>query len=372
MRLCFLGDAITHHMRRWTKYFAEKGHDVHVLTLHEEALENYEPVKVEVIRKVFRGSSLVFRMLNLGPLLFRLKKRLKELGPDLLHCHDAGGYAWLATLAGFHPLMISAQGNDVLVYAKESRLARALTGWALKKADQVHCDGYEMRDEIIALGVNPGKTEIVFFGTDVTKFKPDRKGRNVREEKGVNGSVVISTRRLDPIHNVETLIRAIPAVVAANPTTRFVIAGYGTEEGRLKSLARELGVTGSVTFLGMIEEKEMIRSLRMADVYVVTSLSESGIAASTAEAMACELPVISTEIGDIKLWIKDGENGYVIPQRRPDVLAERIIYLLDNKQERKAFGKINRRVIETRNNYFVEMDKIEQIYKRLVLDSKAG
>jgi glycosyltransferase involved in cell wall biosynthesis len=359
-------------MRRWTKYFAGKGHEVYVLTLHEEALENYEPVKVEVIRKLFRGSNLAFRMLNLCPLLFQLRRRLKELNPDLLHCHDAGGYAWLATLAGFHPLMISAQGNDVLVYAKESRLARVLTAWALKRADQVHCDGYEMRNEIIALGVIPGKIEVVFFGTDVTKFKPDSNGKRLRQERGINGPVVISTRRLDPIHNVETLIRCIPAVLAVIPGTHFFIAGYGTEEGHLKSLTKGIGVTGSVTFSGMIEEAEMIRSLQMADVYVVTSLSESGIAASTAEAMACELPVISTEIGDIRLWIKDGENGYVIPQRQPEVLAERIIHLLDNQQERKAFGEINRKVIETRNNYFVEMDKIEEIYKRLVLDSKAG
>jgi glycosyltransferase involved in cell wall biosynthesis len=371
MKLCFLGDAITHHMRRWTKFFAGRGHEVHVLTLHDEVLPNYDPVRVEVIHKSFRGSGFIFRLLNLCPVLLGLKKRLAEINPDLLHCHDAGAYAWLAASAGFHPLMISAQGNDVLIYAKESRTARVLTKSALKRADLVHCDGYEMRDEIIKLGVNPQKIEIVFFGTDVCKFRPDRNGSHLKRGEGANGPVVISTRRLDPVHNIETLIRSVPYVLQDVPTAKFVIAGYGTEEEYLRNLVEELGVGGSVTFLGMIEENEMVRSLQMADVYVVTSLSESGIAASTAEAMACELPVVSTEVGDIRRWIKDGENGYVIPKRQPAVLAERVIHLVRNEQERKSLGKKNRRIIKEQNNYIIEMGKIEQIYERLALDSKA-
>ena len=102
------------------------------------------------------------------------------------------------------------------------------------------------------------------------------------------------------------------------------------------------------------------------DVYVSTSLSDAGIAASTAEAMACGLPVIVTDVADNKKWIDNGVNGFVVPVKDPKSLAEKIIYLLQNEDIRKKFGKINRKIIEERNNYYKEMEKMEDIYKELV------
>jgi len=102
------------------------------------------------------------------------------------------------------------------------------------------------------------------------------------------------------------------------------------------------------------------------DVYVSTSLSEAEIVASTAEAMACGLPVIVTDVADNKKWIDNGVNGFVVPVKDPKSLAEKIIYLLQDEDIRKQFGKINRKIIEERNNYYTEMEKMEDIYKKLV------
>lgn len=110
----------------------------------------------------------------------------------------------------------------------------------------------------------------------------------------------------------------------------------------------------------------MAQYLRSADIYVSTSLSESGLAASTAEAMACELPVINTDTGDIRFWIQDGEGGFVIPVKNPNILAEKLIYLLENDTQRLAFGKNNRKIIKERNNYYKEMADIEIIYKSII------
>ena len=82
--------------------------------------------------------------------------------------------------------------------------------------------------------------------------------------------------------------------------------------------------------------------------------------------MACELPVINTATGDIDLWIEDGEGGFIVPVKNPPVLAEKIVYLLKNDEERKKLGKNNRKAIEERNNYYKEMEKMERIYKKLI------
>jgi L-malate glycosyltransferase len=368
MKICFLGDAITHHMRRWTKYFAEKGHDVHVLTFHEKYLSGYEPVKVQVIPKPIRNKSLLARILNAFLVWWRIKRAIAEINPDLIHSHDAGGYAWMAMLTGFHPLMVSAQGGDILVHSKASFVNRILTKLALRKADVIHCDGYGMRDEIMKLGIPENKIKIVCFGTDTKKFKVDQSKR-----AKTNGDItVVSTRRLDPIHNVETLVKAIPHVLRETPEVRFVIAGYGSDQEMLEALTKSLNVDYAVRFLGMVEEHEMINALQNADVYVATSLSESGIAASMAEAMACELPVINTDTGDVKLWIEDDRNGYCIRPRDVQTLTKRIVELVKDPQKRTAFGKINRQLIEERNNYYIEMQKIENIYNELTRGTHAG
>jgi glycosyltransferase involved in cell wall biosynthesis len=122
----------------------------------------------------------------------------------------------------------------------------------------------------------------------------------------------------------------------------------------------------SVKFIGFVRNDRLPDYLNSVDVYVSTSLSDAGIAASTAEAMACGLPVIVTDVADNRMWVEDGANGFVIPTKNPKLLAERIIHLLKNEDIRRRFGNINRKIIEQRNNYYVEMQKMEGIYKKLV------
>jgi glycosyltransferase involved in cell wall biosynthesis len=106
--------------------------------------------------------------------------------------------------------------------------------------------------------------------------------------------------------------------------------------------------------------------LASCDIYVSTSLSDAGISAATAEAMASGLPVVITDFGDNKKWVIDGENGFVIPIKDHRILAEKIVYLLHNKEERIKMGENGRQLIEEKNNYYKEMAKVEQIYSNLI------
>ena len=211
--------------------------------------------------------------------------------------------------------------------------------------------------------VDPAKIVILAFGVDVDRFSAVRPQAEIIEKYGLSrAKVIVSTRTLNPIHNIETVIRAVPAVLQAIPDAKFLIVGGGSDDLMLRSLAESLGVKQAVRFTGRVEENEMAGCLKAADVYVSTSLSESGLAASTAEAMACGLPVINTETGDIRLWIKDAEGGYIIPVKSPEILADKIIYLLRHETDRKQYGVRNRAVIMERNNVFIEMKKMERIY----------
>jgi glycosyltransferase involved in cell wall biosynthesis len=82
--------------------------------------------------------------------------------------------------------------------------------------------------------------------------------------------------------------------------------------------------------------------------------------------MACGLPVVITDFGDNRNWVEDGVSGFIVPLQDPKALAEKIIYLLKNEGVRMKFGMRNREIIEDRNNYYKEMEKMENIYMELI------
>jgi glycosyltransferase involved in cell wall biosynthesis len=359
MKLCFLANANSIHSYRWIKYFADKGHEINWISLQKNEFGDLKNVKFYLLKQY--PTKFLDIILNAIP----VKKLIKEIKPDILHAHYAGVNGILGALSGFHPFVLTAWGSDILVAGKNF-LTKPLIKLALKRADLITCDAEHMKETMMKLGVNPEKIKIIYFGVDTKKFCPGPKDKELIKKLGIeNCPVVISLRNLEPIYDVETLIRAIPLVLKEVPSVKFIIGGKGSEEEKLKNLAKELKISESVRFVGFIPNDELPKYLRTVDVYVSTSLSDAGISASTAEAMACGLPVIITKTGENEKWVKDGEGGYLIPIKNPKILAEKIIYLIKNEKLKKEFGKVNRTTIEEKNNYYKEMEKMEKLYEEI-------
>lgn len=236
----------------------------------------------------------------------------------------------------------------------------------LRKADLITCDGENMKEEMINMGINPNKIGTVYHGVNLKLFNPKQKNEKLKEDlKIYNSPIVVSTRTLTLIHDIWTTIKSIPLVLKEVPDTKFIIVGRG--KTRLhEELAKSLGILDNIRFIGLVQHHELPKYLASADVYVSTSLSDGGIAVSTLEAMACELPVVVTDSGDNKKWIKDGENGFVVPIKDPKSLAEKIVYLIKKEDARKRFGKLNRKMVEEKAEYYKEMEKMDKLYRELI------
>ena len=177
--------------------------------------------------------------------------------------------------------------------------------------------------------------------------------------------MVISLRNFEPVYDISTLLRAIPLVLRVHPAVRFTIVGRGSLAEELKAQAQRLGIHAAVQFIGFVPNDQLPELLRSADVYVSTSLSDAGIAASTAEAMACGRAVVITDSGENGKWVRDGFNGFLVPVSQPEILAERICRLLSDADMRHSFGAAARTVIMERNDYTVEMTKMQALYQAL-------
>jgi len=342
---------------KWVRYFADRGHDVHLVTFN--ARDQIERVQVHKVRYF---SKVAYPLRILG-----VRKAVKATSPDLLHAHYVSHYGMYAASTGFKPFVVTAWGSDVLVEPRKSMIKKYVVKYVLKKADLITCDAEHMKERMSRLGVVREKIHLINFGVDTQKFSPKEKSEDIRAKLGIYDSpTVISLRNLDPLYDVESLIRSIPLVLKEIPKSKFVIAGKGSEETMLKELAMSLGVSGNTKFVGFIPNEELPHYLTSVDVYVSTSLSDAGLSASTAEAMACGLPVVVTDAADNRKWVEDGVNGFLVRIKDPKSLAERIVYLLKNENIRNRFGKINRKIIQERNDYYKVMEKMESIYEELV------
>jgi L-malate glycosyltransferase len=354
VKIVFLASASSIHAFRWVKCFADRGHDVHWITLVPSKFETPPNVTLHVFPE---SRFHKFFPPTLIATLLRVRRLIRRIDPDLIHAHYAGMNGLAAVVSGFHPYVLTAWGSDVLIQAK-TRTKGPLVRMALHKADVITCDAQHMHDAMVQLGVPSRKIRIVYFGTDTERFKPGRNGAAAPSRP----PTVISLRSLWPLYDIDSLVNAVPLVLKRVPNAKFIIAGGGPERERLEALAGSLGVSQSVDFIGPYQATELPKYLNGADVYVSTSLSDAGLSASTAEAMACGTPVVVTDSGENRLWVEDGVNGFVVPTRAPEALAARISDLLEREDLRRKFGELGRQTIVERNDFNTEMSKIERLY----------
>jgi glycosyltransferase involved in cell wall biosynthesis len=354
MKICFLAGANSIHSYKWVKYFAENGHEVSWISLFPNDQGD------------IKGINFYFVKGNFIQKAFRIKKIIKDVNPDILHAHYAGINGLLAALSGFHPFVLTAWGSDILV-AGRSKIKKFFIRYALHKADLITCDAEHMKKEMVEIGADANKIQLVRFGTNVKKFIPGPKDENLKKELGIkNNLTIISLRNFEQIYDIETLIKTIPSVLEEFSGINILIAGRGPEEKKLKNLVKRLNIENNVKFIGFIPNEDLPKYLKLADIYVSTSLSDAGISASTSEAMACGLPVIITDIGENKNWVKNGNGGYLVPIKNPKVFSEKIKNLLKRKDLREKFGKTNRKTIEKKEDYCKEMAKMEKIYYEII------
>lgn len=360
MKLFFLAAANSIHSYRWIKYFANAGHEVTWISL---APSIFEPLP-EVRYFEVEGASGLFGLLRAAA---KIHKIIAHSQPDILHVHSVGTYGIIGLLSGFNPIVATPWGSDV-IYGKESPIKRPFIARILRRAALVTCDARHMRDQVMNLGVPAERIQIINFGIDSERFSPRPPSPSIRAANDLGEApAVVSLRNFETVYDIPTLLKAVPKVLDKHPNTRFILVGRGTLEGELKALATQLGIDHAVSFVGFVPNDQLPDTLCSLDVYVSTSLSDAGIAASTAEAMACGLPVVVSDSGENACWINDGENGYLVPVSQPDVLADRLNRLLGDAELRRRFGQAGRNAIQARNDYHIEMDKMESLYKQALV-----
>jgi glycosyltransferase involved in cell wall biosynthesis len=148
----------------------------------------------------------------------------------------------------------------------------------------------------------------------------------LRRQIGIlsDAPLLVFVGRLDQQKDPLLLIESLKLSVAAVPNLHLAIVGDGVLRSRVQEVVRAHSLTAQVHFLGVRPPLEIAEILRAADLYVLCSAYE-GMPIAMLEALATGLPVVSTDVGEVRLVVHDGVNGQISATREPKVFAEAIL-----------------------------------------------
>ncbi|MFF2039207.1 glycosyltransferase family 4 protein [Kitasatospora sp. NPDC058170] len=190
-------------------------------------------------------------------------------------------------------------------------------------------------------------------GVDEKTFHPDSGGAELRRRLGLaDRPVVVCVSRLVPRKGQDTLIEAMPQILADVPDAVLLIVGGGPYQADLEKLADARGVRGSVRFTGAVPWSELPAHYGAGDVFAMPcrtrrgGLDVEGLGIVYLEASATGLPVVAGDSGGAPDAVLEGETGYVVPGGSPEAAAERIVRLLDDEGLRRRMGEAGRRWVD--------------------------
>lgn len=348
------------HVHFLCRALAARGHTVRVVTsASQPGLPSYETLDgVEVWRTWLPARNTVgWAAHSFGSL-----PRFVELGAeaDILHAQDIAAVppCILARGTTETPVVTTYHTSHFLRRA-DSRFWRPIFRGFLRAADHNLAASRQIADvgEEIAPGVC---VEPLTNGVDTEAFRRAESSRGTRDANRPFRLIV--PRRLVEKNGVEHFVRAMP-LIARDLAVEAIIIGDGPERARLESLARELGVSDRIRFLGTRPHAEMPGLFSSSDLAVFPSLMEATSVAAL-EAMACELPVAATNVGGLPEIVDDGVGGLCEPAE-PASLARLVKRLLEGGRLSDLGAEARGRVVSQWSNERLA-DRHEEIYRRLL------
>lgn len=175
------------------------------------------------------------------------------------------------------------------------------------------------------------RTDIVQFPTrvDTGIFFPEQK-MSARSALGIqyNERIIVSCGRIRQIKGWDLILQAFKIAQRRVPNIKLIFVGDGEDKPALEAMSHKLRILDSVEVTGAVALPQVARYLNAADLFVVGSHHE-GWSLAMLEALACGKPIVSADVSGARQMIKDGQNGYIIPDRDPMKFADAMIRSLE-------------------------------------------
>lgn len=240
------------------------------------------------------------------------------------------------------PVVVSCRGSQVSVAPHNparAELKQGLTA-TFQKAAAVHCVSRATLDDAVQLGLDPRKARVIHPAVDPAVFHPVNQRGSARGEFRV---ITVGSLNWRKAH--EWALQAIRHVADAGVDVHFEIIGDGQDRQRVLYTIHDLGLQARVHWLGKRSPQEVLQRVQQADTFLLSSHSE-GISNAVLEAMACGVPVVTTDCGGMREAVTDGVEGFVVPVRDSQAMATGLLQLAVSPELRERMGAAARTRVE--------------------------
>jgi glycosyltransferase involved in cell wall biosynthesis len=387
----FPGDSVGTFMEPIAKHVAARGHEVHIVAPWHPLITRgkvedgvffhffkYAPVPSLNVFGYAAGlradvqlktTAWLAAPLAMSAGWFKAMRVAQKKRATVMHGHwVVPGGVIAATARPALPLVVSLHGSDVFV-AERTAMAGGLARRVFDRAGAVTACSEDLGRRAVALGAAADRLEVVPYGVDVSRFKPQAEARAAaRARLGLppDTPLLFTAGRLVRKKGFEYLIDALP-LIDSTAAVHLAIGGEGDLAEELRT--RAAGAAGRIHFLGNLRQDEVGAWFAAADLAVVPSVRDDsgnvdGLPNTVLEALASGTPLVATAAGGIGSVIEDGRSGVIVPERDPRALAQALTILLRDAGRRTALGQAGRTLVATRFGWEAAAARFEAAYTR--------
>jgi N-acetyl-alpha-D-glucosaminyl L-malate synthase BshA len=315
------------------KELALKGHQVHFITYSQPARLDFFNENL-FYHEVYIPNYPLFQY---PPYELALASKMVDIARfeqlDVLHVHYAIPHASAAFMAKqilrtkgiYIPVITTLHGTDITLVGKDASFEPVVT-FSINQSDGVTAVSESLRNETYDFFQIEKAIEVIPNFINLDKFKRQKKDHFRMAISPNNEKLLVHTSNFRGVKRVEDVIQIFAKVREQIPS-KLLLVGDGPERPKMEKVCRDLGIYNDVRFLGKLEAVEEV--LSVADLFLMPSEKESfGLAAL--EAMACEVPVISTNAGGIPELNIHGVTGFVSAIGDVEDMVRNALYVLDD------------------------------------------
>lgn len=267
----------------------------------------------------------------------RIRTIIKESAPDIIFSHSSSYIYPLKRAA-----MAASKKITIIVRETQPNHLKTIPQWlglsvALFLADKVVFLSTEYRDAIkkkLFFLFSNKRTAVIPNGIDLELYFP-------QQSKSEDFIRIGMQSRLSLTKDHATLIKAFSLCIKKNVTGKkllLCIAGDGDCKPSLEALAKDLAIEANIVFTGMLEETDLPNFINSLDIYVHATLGET-MSTAIMQVMACQLPIVASDVLGVNNMINDKVNGLLVPALNENELAEAILFLLNNPDIAANFAR---------------------------------
>jgi N-acetyl-alpha-D-glucosaminyl L-malate synthase BshA len=316
------------------KGLAKLGHEIHFITYRQPSRLDFFSENLFYHEVDIKSYPLFEHAPYELALASKMVSVVKYEKLDLLHVHYAIPHASAAYMAkqilktqGIHiPVVTTLHGTDITLVGKDPSYEPVVT-FSINQSDGVTSVSEDLKRETYAHFEVTRDIEVIPNFIDLDRFKRQKKEHFKRAICPEGEKLLVHTSNFRKVKRVEDVIKIFFEVRKVIPA-KLLLVGDGPERDRMERLCRELGTCGDTRFLGKLDAVEEV--LSVADLFLMPSEKESfGLAAL--EAMACEVPILTSNAGGIPELNVDGVTGFACEIGDIPDMKEKALYILDEK-----------------------------------------